>query len=175
MSKLDEYKEELIKKKLLDQIDAHPIDKLNFQQKVDQIIMVSSGVAAGAAVQPLPFADFPILTTIEIIMVMKIGQIYGFELNMDRAGEVFKELASVIGMGYLAQQGILIGYKTVIPFAGGFFTIPLVFGSCYGIGKAADYYFKCKVNDVPFLAKIAKEIFNQEKRNGEKIHKKKDE
>lgn len=164
MSKFDELKE-----KIYNQLDVSDIkDK---EQKVQQIILISSGLSAGAAVQPLPFADFPILTTIEAAMVMKIGDVYGFKFSLDRSGDILKELAGVIGLGWLAKNAIITGYKTIIPFAGGFFTIPLVFGACYGIGKVADYYFKCKVNNVPFDESFAKKLFKKSKEEGTKIGK----
>lgn len=160
MSKFDDLKE-----KILNQLDVSSIK--NKQQKIEQIIIVSSGLSAGVAVQPLPFADFPILTTIESYMVVKIGEVYGFNFTLERSADILKELAGVIGIGWLAKNLILTGYKTIIPFAGGFFTIPLVFGSCYAIGKVADYYFKCKSDNVPFDENFAKKLFEKAKKEGE--------
>lgn len=164
MSKFEDLKERILKN-----LDVSNIKER--EKKIQQIILVSSGLSAGVAVQPLPFADFPILTTIEAIMVLKVGEVYGFKISLDRANEILKEMAGVLGLAWLAKNTILTGYKTVIPFAGGFFTIPLVFGSCYGIGKVADYYFKSKVENTEFDKEFAKKLFKISKSEGTKLGK----
>lgn len=169
MSNFDKLKE-----KLMHDIDVSTKSNITLNEKINKVILVSSGIAAGAAVQPLPFADFPILTTIESVMVLKIGELYGYKINFDRGKEILLELGGVIGMGWLAKNLIITGYKTFIPFAGGFFTIPLVFGSCYAIGKVTDYYFKCKQEGIDFDKKIAGIIFKTAKKDGEKLGKQKE-
>jgi uncharacterized protein (DUF697 family) len=163
-----------LKEKVMRDIDASVKSNIDLKEKINKVILVSSGISAGAAVQPLPFADFPILTTIEAIMVLKIGELYGFKLSFDRGKEILLEIGGVIGMGWLAKNLIITGYKTFIPFAGGFFTIPLVFGSCYAIGKVTDYYFKCKQEGSSFDKKIADSIFKAAKKDGEKLGKQKE-
>ena len=140
--------------------DVSPAD---VQANVDRVILVCSGLCAGAAIQPIPFGDAFILTPIEMIMVMKIGHLYGFKISKERAASIVQELAGVVGMGWLAKNAILAGYKTFIPYAGGFFTVPLVFAACYGIGKVADFYFRCKREKRPFDTKQAKLLWKSAK------------
>lgn len=160
MKKFDQLKQELLKEMAID-------EKLDKKKNVDKIIVVASGLSAGIAVQPLPMADFPVLTTIEIVMVKRIGEIYGYDFTLDRAKEILIEIGGVVGMAVLAKNAIITGYKTVIPFAGGFFTIPLVFGSCFAIGRVADYYFTCKSENKLFDKKMAKSLFQKSKKEGE--------
>lgn len=146
---------------ILEKINKELNNEIIEDEKVERVIKFCSALCAGIALQPIPIADFPILTTIEIAMVMKIGNIRGFDISKDRAGHIIKELLSVIGLGYLAKTGILIGYKTIIPYFGGFFTIPLVYGACYAIGKTADYYFIQKKKGIDIEKKALKSIYNK--------------
>lgn len=40
-------------------------------KRVERVIKFCSALCAGIALQPIPIADFPILTTIEVAMVVK--------------------------------------------------------------------------------------------------------
>ncbi len=161
---------EKLKLSLLEKMEIEHVG--NREQKVNQTILVASGVSAGVAIQPLPFADFPVLVFIESIMVLKIGEFYGYSISMDRARDILKEIAGVVGMGWIAKNAILAGYKSFIPFAGGFFTIPLVYGSCYAIGQVASYYFQSKVDKKPFDEAFAKKLFKFSIREGEELRRK---
>lgn len=161
-----------LKRQLMDEISIDT--KKSKEENISEILLVASGIAAAVAVQPIPFADFPILTAIEVVMVKRIGEVYGFAFSFDRTKEILIELGSVVGLAILAKNLILTGYKTVIPFAGGFFTIPLVFGSCYAIGRVADYYFKCRFDNVKFDKSMARKIFKKAKKWGEELGKDKE-
>ena len=116
-------------------------DDITDDEKVNRIIVVFSSVCAGVAVQPIPFADFFILTPLHAYMGTRISAIRGMPLSEKEVREVLKEIAGVVGLGLLAQQLAIGAYKTVLPFLAGFTTIPLVFGMSYGIGKVMDIYF----------------------------------
>lgn len=138
-------------------------------KRVERVIKFCSALCAGIALQPIPIADFPILTTIEVAMVMKIGNIRGFQISRDRALDILKEILGVVGLGYLAKSGIIFAYKTFIPFLGGFFTIPLVYGACYAIGKVADFYFVQKRSGNPINKKELQVIYKRELEEGKRI------
>jgi len=146
------------------------INSTDLKANVDRVILVCSGVCAGIAMQPIPFADAFVLTPVEMIMVMKIGHLYGFSISKERAASIVKELAGVVGMGWVAKNLILAGYKTFIPYAGGFFTVPLVFGACYGIGKVADLYFRCKQEGRTFDKKEAIALLKYAKDNAKLLY-----
>ena len=143
-------------------IDAE-MQKAPLNTKVEQVIKVSSISCAAIALMPIPGPDFPVLTAIECGMIIKIGHLYGFKITKERALEILCELGGVLGMAWLGKTGILLGYKTFIPYWGGFFTVPMVFGVCYGMGKVADLYFKNKIANEPFNREKAKQIFQETK------------
>tara|TARA_R110000868_G_scaffold361299_1_gene623277 strand:+ start:268 stop:831 length:564 start_codon:yes stop_codon:yes gene_type:complete len=156
---------------------------LTDQQKVDKVITIFSTFCAAIAVQPIPFADIFVLTPIQGYMGKKIADIRGYNISEAGAKEVFKELAGLVGLGFLAQQLAIGAYKTVLPFLGAITTIPLVFGLTFGMGRVVDYYFTKKIkgekitkNDLKNVMKKAKaESKDVMKENKEEINKRKRE
>ena len=116
-------------------------------EKVSKIIKVFAACCAGIAVQPIPFADFFVLTPIQAYMGTRIGAIRGIKISESKATQIFKEIAGVVGLGLMAQQLAIGAYKTFIPFLGAITTIPMVYGLTYAMGKTMDLYFKQKNKD----------------------------
>ena len=83
----------------------------------------------------IPIADIFILTPIQAYMATKLASIHGVSINKATAWENVTDLGKVIGLGLLAQQLVIGGYKTFIPFYGAVTTIPLVYGMNYAIGR----------------------------------------
>lgn len=137
MSIFEEYKEHLVGE--FESITKEP-DTGN-DEKVTKVIMVCPGFCAVIALQPIPFADIFVLIPVQAMMVMKIASLKGFEISLERAKEIFLELAGTVGMGLASQQTVLILYKVGLPFFGGVFIVPMVFGLTYAMGKAVAYYF----------------------------------
>ena len=106
-------------------------------------------------------------------MGKKIADIRGYNISEAGAKEIFKELASLVGLGLLAQQLAIGAYKTVLPFISGFTTIPLVFGLTYGMGQVMDYYFIKKQKGERIDPEVLKNIFKKAKEEGKNKAKKK--
>lgn len=121
-----------------DVLDIEKRTDLSADQKVNQIIVIFSSVCAGIAIQPIPFADFFILTPIQAFMGSRISAIRGIPLAEKEVSDIVKEIVGAVGMGLLAQQLVIGAFKTFLPFLGGFMTIPVVFGATYAIGKVMD-------------------------------------
>lgn len=141
---------------------------LTDDQKVTRICTVFSTTCAAIAVQPIPFADIFVLTPIQAYMGKKIADIRGFNISESGAKEIFKELAGLVGLGFLSQQLAIGAYKTVLPFISGVTTIPLVFGLTYGMGKVMDYYFEKKIKGEKVDPELIKSIFKKAKAEGKK-------
>lgn len=139
---------------------------LTDDQKVTRICTIFATTCAAVAVQPIPFADIFVLTPIQAYMGKKIADIRGFNISEAGAKEVFKELAGLVGLGFLSQQLVIGAYKTVLPFISGVTTIPLVFGLTYGMGKVMDYYFEKKIKGQKVDPEMIKRIFKQAKEEG---------
>lgn len=144
-------------------------------EKVSRIIKIFSTTCAALAVQPIPFADILVLTPIQAFMGTRIGAIRGVPVSEAKATDIIKEIAGVVGLGLLAQQLVIGGYKTFIPFLGALTTIPIVYGMTYAIGKVIDVYFIKKKRNQKFdpeeLKRIWEETLKQKKAEGKEKRK----
>ncbi|WP_053976572.1 YcjF family protein [Mangrovimonas xylaniphaga] len=147
-------------------LDIEKRTDLTNDQKVTRICTVFATSCAAVAVQPIPFADIFVLTPIQAFMGKKIADIRGFNITEAGAKEIFKEIAGLVGLGFLSQQLVIGAYKTVLPFISGVTTIPLVFGLTYGMGKVMDYYFEKKIKGQKIDPEMIKIIFKQAKAEG---------
>ena len=136
---------EAAKKKIQTEItDIENRDDLPDDQKRSRIIHIFSVTCAAVAVQPIPFADFFVLTPIQAYMGVRLSAIRGMPISEAEAKDLLKEIAGVVGLGMLAQQAALGLYKVGLPFLAGFTTIPLVYGLTYAIGRTMDFYLERK-------------------------------
>lgn len=117
---------------------------LDEKTKINRLINLT-GISCGIiALQPIPIADIFIITPIQCVMVLYIGKIKGEKINLVQAQKILVEIMAVIGMGVAGQQAIIAGYKTFIPYAGGMFTVPLVWAVTYAIGNVVVKYYDLK-------------------------------
>lgn len=99
-------------------------------------ILPFSVMAGAAAAIPLPLADMPVITALQVSMVGALGQLYGQTLSPSQAGGV----VSAIAGGFVAQA---IG-RELIKFVPGFGSvIAASWASAYtwALGEAACVYF----------------------------------
>lgn len=140
---------------------------LTTEEKVSRITHITCATCAGVAVQPIPFADIFILTPIQAYMGSRIAAIRGVPVSESEASTIIKEILGVIGMGIAAQQ-IAIGiWKTLIPGAGGFMTIPIVYGLSFAIMSVIDAYFAAKAANRKLTTDEIKNIWKNAKSEGE--------
>ncbi len=124
---------------------------LDKNAKIDAIIHTTGIVCGIIALQPIPFADFFILTPLQIVMTLYIGRVYGFDISLKRAASIVGEILAVIGAGIMSMNAVIASYKFVLPYTGGAFTLPLVWGFTFGIGSAAKVYYSIRKNSTTRL------------------------
>lgn len=142
---------------------------LSPDQKVNKMINTTAIICAGVAMQPIPFADMPILTGIQAFMGHKIAKVRGVNIAEEGVWEVIKSIGGVVGLGFAAQQTVIGLYKIGLPFLGGLMTVPLVGGLTVAIGRAMDVYFVMKAKGRKASPEAIKRAFNQGKKEGKKI------
>lgn len=140
---------------------------LTDDQKVSQIIIIFSTFCAGIAVQPIPFADFFILTPLQAFMGTRISAIRGLRLSEKETSEIITEIMGVVGAGMIAQQLGIAAAKIFFPIFGGVATIPVVFGITYAIGKVMDLYFVSQASGRKLSPEELKRAWSQAKKEGE--------
>lgn len=146
--------------------DIESRDDLTDDKKVNQVIVIFSTTCAAIAVQPVPFADFFILTPLQAYMGARISAIRGTPLNEKEVNDLIVELMGVVGLGMVAQQIGIAAAKAFFPIFGSVATVPVVFSLTYAIGKLMDAYFVAKVEGQDLSAAQIKDVWKRAKKDG---------
>jgi uncharacterized protein (DUF697 family) len=104
---------------------------------VDRLIETASrrnGLVATAVW--IPGADLPILTAVQLRLVLQIGASHGVELSPDRAVELIGVLGAGFGLRTVARE--LLDF---VPVAGWAVKGGVAYGGTRALGRAADEYF----------------------------------
>jgi uncharacterized protein (DUF697 family) len=111
------------------------------QRELAQTIVKSMSAISGAVgTEPIPLADFPILTSLQAAMVAAIMHISGRELSLKLGGEWIGALGVNIGLGLAFREGARAALK-VIPVWGHVVAGGVAAAGTYTIGRAAIAYF----------------------------------
>lgn len=145
-------------------LEADPA--LTEHENVERVIAHTATVAAiVCCVQPIPAADFLILTPIQAKMALHIGRVKGFEVTQERAHEIVVEVLGVLGMTLTAQL-LVVSVAKLLPIVGGMLSIPLIYAATWAIGNVVDYYFDCLRADKAPSAQVMKDLFTEQFRVG---------
>ena len=88
--------------------------------------------------------------------------------------EILTDIGKVVGLGFLAMHLTVAGYKTIIPYFGGYSTVPMVYGMTYAIGRILnEMYIRRSKNKDQMTNKEIKEMFKKLKKEGLSLGKKK--
>ncbi len=111
------------------------------QREVAQLLIKSAtAVCTAIGAQPIPLADLPILTSLQLMMVSGIMYVSGRERSLRAAGEFAGALGANVGAAMLLREGA----RAILKFFPGWGNVVcgLVAGSgTYAIGRAATAYF----------------------------------
>lgn len=111
------------------------------QARIAQVVVKStSAICTAIGAQPIPLADLPILTTLQLLMVSGVMYVSGRERSLRAATEFLAALGANVGAGMLLREGA----RAVLKFFPGWGNVVcgMVAGAgTYAIGKAAIVYF----------------------------------
>ena len=111
------------------------------QKQIAQVVIKSvTAISAAIGAQPIPLADFPILTSLQATMVASIMHISGREMNVKLAGEFIAALGANIGVGLALREGARAVVKFV-PVWGNAISGAVAAAGTYAMGRAAVAYF----------------------------------
>ena len=97
-------------------------------------------VCAAVGVQPIPLADFPVLTALQFAMVSGVMHVSGRELGLKAATEFFGALGLNIGAGMVFREGARAAVK-LIPGWGNAISGGVAAAGTYAVGRSAIAYF----------------------------------
>ncbi len=102
----------------------------------------------------IPGADMPLLTAVEMRMVLQIGACYGVEIGTDRALELLGLLGAGFGMRAVARELL-----DVVPIAGWVIKGGVAYTGTRAIGRAAvEYFERGAPADVTRLRALAEQL-----------------
>lgn len=120
---------------------ARLVNAKKVQLELAQNLVRSLTTVCGAiGVQPIPFADFPILTAIQFAMVSGIMHVSGRELGLRSAAEFFGALGINIGAGMIFREGARAAAK-MLPGWGNAISGGVAAAGTYAVGRSAIGYF----------------------------------
>jgi len=128
------------------------------QKKMARVLIGSAAaIAGGVGLEPIPVADLPIITSIQIGMIMGIGYISGREMNKKSAVEFMTSMGLNVGLSFVFRE-LARALVKLIPVAGNAASGAVAAASTWGIGEAAITYFIDKKSP-----EEAKQIYEQER------------
>jgi uncharacterized protein (DUF697 family) len=124
------------------QIDmARLVDAKKVQTEIaGRLVRSITTICAAIGAQPIPLADFPILTALQAALVTGIMNISGRELGIKTATEFFGALGANIGAGMILREAARAGVK-FLPGWGNAISGGIAAAGTYAIGRSAVAYF----------------------------------
>jgi uncharacterized protein (DUF697 family) len=105
-----------------------------------KIITTCTAACTTVAIEPIPLADFPILTTVQVMMVASIMRVSGREITRKAITEFLSALGVNIGAGLVFREGARAAIK-FLPGFGNAISAAIAGGATYTLGCAATAYF----------------------------------
>jgi uncharacterized protein (DUF697 family) len=117
------------------------IGDVRAQSEIAELLVKStSAICAAIGAQPIPLADLPILTTLQLVMVSGIMYLSGRERSLRAATEFVGALGANVGLGMILREGA----RTALKFFPGWGNVVcgMIAGAgTFAIGRAAMVYF----------------------------------
>ena len=100
----------------------------------------TTAICTAIGAQPIPLADFPILTSLQVAMVAGIVHATGREWGLRLARDFLGALGVNVGVGFLLREGARAAVK-LLPIWGNVISGAVAGAGTYAIGRAASAYF----------------------------------
>lgn len=111
------------------------------QKQIAQVVIKSvTAICTAIGAQPIPLADFPILTSLQATMVAGIMHISGREMSAKLAAEFMGAVGANVGLGLALREGTRAAVK-LLPGWGNAISGAVAGAGTYSIGHAAVAYF----------------------------------
>jgi uncharacterized protein len=109
-------------------------------QIAELLVKSTSAICAAIGAQPIPLADLPVLTTLQLVMVSGIMYVSGRERSMRAATEFIGALGANVGLGMILREGTRAALK-FFPGWGNVVCGMVAGAGTFAIGRAATVYF----------------------------------
>jgi uncharacterized protein (DUF697 family) len=111
------------------------------QRQIAQVVIKSvTAICTAIGAQPIPLADFPILTSLQALLVGSIMHVSGREMSAKLGAEFIAALGANIGAGLVLREGARAAAK-LVPLWGNAVSGAVAGAGTYAVGRAASAYF----------------------------------
>lgn len=97
--------------------------------------------AAALTILPIPGSELIAVMPLHVGMVVKIGQIYGVDLDRDSATHLIMRIGATVGLSLVGSRIATTAAKVLLPGLGGLISAPFMYASTLAIGRVAELYF----------------------------------
>lgn len=112
------------------------------QKKVAiKLVTLAAGLAGAIGITPIPLADMPLITGIQIAMITGVAYIAGRRLDKQAAGEFMAALGVNAGLAWGAREAARFLVRVVFPGAGSAVSGAVASAGTMALGRAAVAYF----------------------------------
>ncbi len=98
--------------------------------------------AAALTLLPIPGSEVIAVMPLHVGMVVKIGQIYGVDLDRDSATHLIMRIGATVGLSLVGSRLATTAAKIILPGLGGLISAPFMYASTLAIGRVAEAYFQ---------------------------------
>jgi uncharacterized protein (DUF697 family) len=132
-------------------------------EAADRLVKTASAICTTVGIEPIPLADFPILTSIQVLMVSGIIYVSGREARAKAGAEFIGALGTHIGAAIVLREGARAIAK-LLPGWGSAVSGAIAGAGTFAIGRAATGYFIEGVS-----IKDARKLFLRSRRTEKKV------
>ena len=111
------------------------------QRQIAHVVVKSvTAICAAIGAQPIPLADFPILTSLQGVLVASIMHVSGREMSTKLGAAFIAALGANIGAGLVLREGARAAVK-LVPVWGSAISGAVAAAGTFAVGRAATAYF----------------------------------
>tara|TARA_R110002072_G_scaffold49561_2_gene134546 strand:- start:1251 stop:1724 length:474 start_codon:yes stop_codon:yes gene_type:complete len=97
--------------------------------------------AAALTLIPIPGSELIAVMPVHVGMVVKMGEIYGVDLDQDSAMHLILRIGATVGLSLVGSRLATTAAKFLLPGLGGLISAPFMYASTIAIGRVAELYF----------------------------------
>jgi uncharacterized protein (DUF697 family) len=115
-------------------------DRITQTEIAQTLVKSTTAICAAIGAQPIPLADLPVLTALQLVMVSGVMYISGRERSLRAATEFITALGVNVGAGMILREGT----RALLKFFPGWGNVvcgAVAGAGTYAIGRAAIVYF----------------------------------
>lgn len=106
----------------------------------ERVVTITGGLCAAIGLQPIPVADLPVLTSLQLTMILTIAYISGREVSLETAREFAASMGLNVGAAFTLRE-VARALAKFVPVAGNVVSSGIAYAGTEAVGRAAIMYY----------------------------------